>query len=70
MSTDSRITPGLRINEVIRSHPETVAVFHELGLDACCGGDRTLAEASAAHGLSVDAVLEALEERAAGIPLT
>jgi regulator of cell morphogenesis and NO signaling len=60
MTNESIITPDLRINEVIRMIPSTVETFHELGLDACCGGDRTIAEAALAHGLSVQLVLEAL----------
>jgi regulator of cell morphogenesis and NO signaling len=62
MTYVSTITKHLRLNEVIRIYPETVKVFHELGLDACCGGDRTVAEAAEAHGLKLEEVLQALEE--------
>lgn len=41
--------------------PGSVAVFHDLRLDACCGGERTLAEACQIHGLDVRAVLARLE---------
>ena len=54
------ITCDLRINEVIRLFPSTVAVFNRLGLDSCCGGNKTIAEAAFAHGLAVQEVLEAL----------
>jgi regulator of cell morphogenesis and NO signaling len=60
MSSDATITPERRIREVLREHPKTVRVFHQLGLDACCGGGRTLADASAAHGLDLEMVLSAL----------
>jgi regulator of cell morphogenesis and NO signaling len=59
-STAGRISPEMRINEVIGAHPDTVRVFHELGLDACCGGGKTIAEASLAHRLDLGMVLESL----------
>ena len=26
------------VNEVIRTHPATVGVFNQFGIDSCCGG--------------------------------
>jgi hypothetical protein len=34
-----RIDPAWTVNEVVRRHPATVAVFNAFGLDACCGAD-------------------------------
>jgi regulator of cell morphogenesis and NO signaling len=62
MGIPTTISVDTRINEVIRAHPGTVDAFHRLGLDACCGGDRTIAEAAAAHGLPLGTVLQKLLE--------
>jgi regulator of cell morphogenesis and NO signaling len=41
--------------------PAATRIFEELGIDYCCGGDRSLEEACAASNLSVDKVLDSLE---------
>jgi regulator of cell morphogenesis and NO signaling len=58
------ITDTMTLNEAIRLHPETVAVFNEFRLDACCGGAATIAEAAARHGAPLDELLRALENAA------
>ena len=40
--------------------PDALGLFHELGLDACCGGERSLGDACRRHGLDPRAVLERL----------
>jgi iron-sulfur cluster repair protein YtfE (RIC family) len=57
MSTLKSIDGGMTINEAIRVRPETVAVFHGLGLDACCGGSLPIQVASEKHGLDPAEVL-------------
>jgi regulator of cell morphogenesis and NO signaling len=55
-----RIDASLTVNEVLRSHPRTVAVFNALAIDACCGGERSLARAAQEDDVSLDALLAAL----------
>ena len=55
-----RIDASLTINEVLRLHPRTAAVFNALSIDACCGGDRSLARAAQDDSVSLDALLDAL----------
>ena len=57
---------GVRVNEVIRRYPETVHVFSEYGIDACCGGAAPVHEAAARHGVPLEDLLERLREVAAG----
>jgi iron-sulfur cluster repair protein YtfE (RIC family) len=44
---DLRDTP---VNQVIRSFPETVAVFNRHGIEACCGGSAPVVEAARRDG--------------------
>lgn len=48
---------GLTIQRLVEIHPETMAVFAQHGLDMCCGGGHTVAEAARLHGLDADAVV-------------
>jgi hypothetical protein len=61
--------PGLEsltLNEILRRHPESSRILHRYGLDACCGGGKTLATAAAAHSLNLQDL--AAELRAAMPP--
>jgi regulator of cell morphogenesis and NO signaling len=40
-----------RVADLARARPETIRVFQRHGVDFCCGGKRSLADACAAHGL-------------------
>lgn len=53
-----------RVGDVARDYPGTVALMTELGVNHCCGAHLTLAEASAAAGIALDGLLDALNERA------
>jgi hypothetical protein len=70
-----RIDPAWTVNEVVRRHPATVAVFNAFGLDACCGGAHPVREAAGRHGVDLGALVAALEAVAGGwgdapLPLT
>ena len=43
--------------ELVSAQPAAARVLHRLRLDFCCGGQRTLAEACATHGLQSERVL-------------
>jgi regulator of cell morphogenesis and NO signaling len=57
----SRIDPSWSLNEVLRRQPTTTVVLNAFGLDVCCGGARSLAEAAAEDGVDIDVLLAALE---------
>lgn len=58
------ITPETPVGEVVRAFPARSRVFENLGIDYCCGGKQSLAEACHAKGLdpaTVVAMLSALD---------
>jgi regulator of cell morphogenesis and NO signaling len=52
----SRVSPDMTVADIVTRHPETLPVFERAGIDYCCGGGRTLGDASAAKGLGWQAV--------------
>ena len=56
-----RLDPDLRIDDVLRLHPSSAAVFNAFGIDACCGGARSLRLAAREDGADCCALLAALE---------
>lgn len=61
------ITPETPVGEVVRAFPARSRVFENLGIDYCCGGKQSLAEACRAKGLdpaTVVALLGALDRAA------
>lgn len=60
MDTEGTMTVG----EVVARAPRAARVFERVGIDYCCGGKRTLADACARAGLSLDDVVAAVVEAA------
>lgn len=48
------------VNDVIRCHPASVSVFNYFGVDACCGGAATIAEAAEHDFVDTEALVDAL----------
>ena len=59
--TTATIDMETTVNEVIRMYPESVSVFNEMGIDACCGGDASLAEAARRDGVDLGSLLARLD---------
>jgi regulator of cell morphogenesis and NO signaling len=57
-----------RIGDVVLEQPAAMRVFESLNMDYCCGGHKSLQEASAHAGVGLDAVLERLAGLQAGTP--
>jgi regulator of cell morphogenesis and NO signaling len=49
------------VREVAVEFPEATRIFERLGIDYCCGGNKSLEEACSASKLSVNEVLDSLE---------
>lgn len=56
------IAASKTVGEIAAENPETTREFEKLGIDYCCGGSRSLAEACAQASISVDEVLNRLEK--------
>jgi len=57
--------PDRPLGELVAETPRLAGLFEELGLDFCCGGKRTLAEACDRRSLDLDETLRRIEETAA-----
>lgn len=64
MKTDPRVPETMTVNEAIRRYPATVRVFNDFGVDACCGGAATVADAAVRDGADAADLLRALEAAA------
>lgn len=59
---------GTTLAQLVAEQPARAAVFDRLGLDYCCHGGRSLAEAAEAAGRSLAEVVDALERVAPAPP--
>jgi regulator of cell morphogenesis and NO signaling len=55
------LTTEKTVRELALENPAATRVFEKLGIDYCCGGDRSLEQACRAANLAVDQVLDSLE---------
>lgn len=56
------------VGEVAAVYPATTRLFEKLGIDYCCGGGQTLADACKATGLNYDTVANSLAELVESAP--
>lgn len=57
--------PDMTVNDAIALEPASIAVFNELGVDACCGGALALDDAAREAGIEPESLLWALSLAAA-----
>ncbi len=55
-------SPTTTVTDALRATPSAAALFTRLGIDSCCGGSRTLAEAAASVGMPLPQLLAALQQ--------
>lgn len=58
----------MTVAEVARRWARALEVFSRNGIDACCGGDKPVAEAARLHNVPLDRLLAELAD--AGVPAT
>ena len=51
------INPSWTVNDLLRIIPESAATLNRMGIDTCCGGSLLVAEAAAAAGTTVEAIM-------------
>jgi len=64
VSTFDLSTP---VGEIVARYPSTSRILDRAGVDFCCGGKRSLAEACRTKGIAVDALIGQLEGELAAI---
>lgn len=62
------IDPSTSLATIVVERPSRARVLEDFGLDYCCGGWQSLADACQAAGLDTDGVVEALERASAPSP--
>ena len=62
--------PTITVNDITARFPETIAVFNDFGVDACCGGDLRLADAATRDGVDLQALTDALARAIGGSAVT
>jgi len=50
------------VREIVLENPAATRVFEKLGIDYCCGGQKSLEQACAGANVSIEQVLNALEQ--------
>jgi regulator of cell morphogenesis and NO signaling len=55
------VSTAKTVRDLAVEFPGATRIFEKLGIDYCCGGNKSLEEACAASSLSVDEVLDSLE---------
>lgn len=55
------LSPDTPVAELVANRPSRAKIFEELGIDYCCGGDRSLADACRSHDLDPDTVVQMLD---------
>jgi Domain of Unknown function (DUF542) len=63
---DAGIAPETTIEAIGQRSPRALATLRGFGIDTCCGGRLTLAEAAASAGVPVETLLRAVGEGGGG----
>jgi len=62
MARPARADASRTVGEIVADSPGALAIMQRFGLNHCCGGGLTLAEAAASAGADLDALLAALSD--------
>lgn len=55
------LDPSISVNELLRRHPVVLPVLNAFGVDSCCGGAESLADAAHSAQIPLDALMAGLE---------
>ena len=60
-TTESRISRGTSVGQLVAEHPLRACVLEQYGIDYCCGGKATLEDACRKKGVNIEEILEKLQ---------
>ena len=61
MFTSAILDSRLSVNELLRRHPSVLPVLNAFGVDSCCGGAESLADAARTSRIPLEALMAALD---------
>ncbi len=64
MQSELTVNAGATVNDTIARFPATARVFNLFGIDTCCGGGNTVAEAARLERVDPAQLVEALRKAA------
>ena len=64
--TSPSLSAAITVNDLLRETPAAAAVLNRLGIDTCCGGSLSLADAAQSVGMPLAQLLAALQDVAEG----
>lgn len=59
-SVTGEVSRESTVNDVLLRYPATVGIFNAFGIDACCGGEASIADAAQRDGADVEQLMNAL----------
>lgn len=62
MRTERELDPSATLDEVTNRYPQTIEVFNRFGVDICCGGGVSLAEAAQRDGIELRRLMHELND--------
>lgn len=61
MSATTVLDARLTVNELLKRHPSVLPVLNAFGVDTCCGGSESLAEAATSSRIPLETLLAGLD---------
>ena len=58
----AEIKAEMSVNDVIKLYPKTLKVFHNHGMDSCCGGAASVEKSAIRDGVKPEALLMELND--------
>ena len=60
MSPTAKITKEMTVNQVLKLYPATIGILNQFNIDSCCGGNRSLEQASKEDKAALEDLLSRL----------
>lgn len=60
MSLAAKITKEMTVNQVLKLYPASIGILNQFNIDSCCGGNRSLEQASKEDKAALEELLSKL----------